>query len=140
MIDIENQIFAAVATSMREKYGKNEKGEYNIWVSGESTAVPARFPAVTIEEKDNYVYTGASTARIENAVKVMYEVSVYTNKIGYKKPESQEIMSYIDEIMASLLFTRRSMTPLDNLSDATIYKFVARYEAVVDKDLMIYQM
>lgn len=108
-------------------------------MSGESTDVPARFPAVTIEEKDNYVYTQASTTRIENAANVMYEVNVYTNRVGYKKQDAQEIMSFIDGILADLKFTRTMMQPIDNLSDATIYRMVARYKAVADKELMIYQ-
>lgn len=139
MIDIEPDVFAAVAVPLREKYGKDTKGQWKIWVSGESTDVPARFPAVTIEEKDNYVYNRASTTQIENAVKVMYEVNVYTNRVGYRKPDAQEIMSFIDEILLNLKFTRKAMPPIDNLSDATIYRLVGRYEAIVDKDLMIYQ-
>lgn len=139
MIDVEPDIFALVAVPLREKYGKDTNGQWKIWVSGESTDVPARFPAVTIEEKDNYVYTRASTTRIENAVSVMYEVNVYTNRVGYKKQDAQEIMSFIDEILAGLKFTRTMMQPIDNLSDATIYRMVARYEATVDTDFMIYQ-
>lgn len=139
VIDVENQIFAAVAVPLREKYGKDAKGQYRIWVSGESADVPARFPAVTIEEKDNYVVRRMSTRRIENAVNVMYEVSVYTNRVGYKKQDAQEIMSFIDEILSGLNFTRTMMQPIDNLSDATIYQLVARYEATVDTDFMIYQ-
>lgn len=128
-----------MAVPLREKYGKDQKGQYNIWVSGESADIPAKFPAVTIEEKDNYVYTRASTTKIENAASVMYEVNVYTNRIGYKKQDAQEIMSFIDEILAGLKFTRTMMQPIDNLSDATIYRMVARYEATVDTDFMIYQ-
>lgn len=139
IIDIENDIFAAVAVPLREKYGKDSKGQYNIWVSGESADVPAKFPAVTIEEKDNYVYTRARTTKIENAANVMYEINVYTNRVGYKKQDAQEIMSFIDEILSSLGFTRTMMQPIDNLSEATIYRMVARYEAIVDTDFMIYQ-
>lgn len=139
MIDIENDIFAAVAIPLREKYGKDAKGQYKIWVSGESADVPARFPAVTIEEKDNYVYTRASTTKIENAANVMYEVNVYTNRVGYKKQDAQEIMSFIDEILSGLMLTRTMMQPIGNLSDATIYRMMARYKATVDTGFMIYQ-
>ena len=107
-------------------------------MSGESTDVPARFPAVTIEERDNYVYKRLRTTKIENAASVMYEVNVYTNRVGYKKQDAQEIMSFIDEILAEKGFTRTMMQPIDNLSDATIYRLVARYEAVVDTDHWIY--
>lgn len=78
------------------------------------------------------------TLRIENAASVLYEVNVYSNKIGYKKAEAQEIMSFIDEILAKLGFTRTMLNPLPNLADATIYRLTARYEAVVDKDNWIY--
>lgn len=128
-----------MAVPLREKYGKDAKGQWKIWVSGESADVPARFPAVTIEEKDNYVYTRASTTKIENAANVMYEVNVYTNRVGYKKQDAQEIMSFIDEILSGLMLTRTMMQPIDNLSDATIYRMVARYKATVDTGLMIYQ-
>lgn len=140
MIDIEPDVFAAVAVPLREKYGKDQNGQWKIWVSGESTNIPAKYPySVIIEEKDNYVYTRASTTRIENAANVMYEVNVYTNRVGYKKQDAQEIMSFIDEIMAGMKFTRTMMQPIDNLSDATIYRMVARYKATVDTDFMIYQ-
>jgi len=129
VIDMENDIFSAVAVPLREKYGKDAKGQYRIWVSGESADVPARFPAVR----------RMSTRRIENAANVMYEVNVYTNRVGYKKQDAQEIMSFIDEILAGLNFTRTMMQPIDNLSDATIYRLVARYEATVDTGFMIYQ-
>lgn len=129
-------MFAAVAVPLREKYGTKQ-----IFVSGESTDVPVTYSrAVIIEEKDNYVFTRASTAKIENAANVMYEVNVYTNRVGYKKQDAQEIMSFIDEIMADLKFTRTMMQPVDNLSDATIYRMVARYQATVDTDFMIYQI
>lgn len=138
MIDIENDVFAAVAIPLREKYGKDANGKYKILVSGEYSPSPAYFPAVTIEETDNSVYQRMRTANIENAASVLYEVNVYSNKTGYKKAEAQEIMSFIDDIMARLNFTRTMCNPLPNLADATIYRLTARYEAIVDKDLWIY--
>lgn len=132
MIDIENDIFNAVAVPLRETF----KG---IWVTGDTTDIPVEFPVVTIEERDNFVYTRARTTNIENAVNVMYEVNVYTNRVGYKKKDAQDIMAFIDNILSQLGFTRTMMQPIDNLSDATIYRLTARYDAVVDKDNWIYQ-
>lgn len=131
MIDLENDIFGLVATPLREKFP-------GIWVSGEYTSSPAKFPAVTIEEMDNSVYQKMRTIHIENAASVLYEVNIYSNKIGYKKAEAQEIMSFIDDILAGLGFTRTMCNPLPNLADATIYRLTARYEAVIDKDNWIY--
>lgn len=99
---------------------------------------PAKFPAVTIFEINNAVATRYRTTKIENAAEVTYEVNVYTNRVGYKKQDAQDIMTFIDEIMSGLGFTRTMLQPIDNLSDATIYRLTARYEAVVDKNLRIY--
>lgn len=127
-----------MATPLREKYGKDANDKWKIFVSGEYVDAPAKFPAVTIEEVNNSVYQRMRTLNIENAASVLYEVNVFSNKIGYKKAEAQEIMSFIDEIMSGLGFTRTMCNPLPNLADATIYRLTARYEAVVDKDHWIY--
>lgn len=131
-------MFAAVATPLREKYGKDTNGKYKIFVSGEYVDTPAYFPATTIEEINNSVYKRMSTLRIENAANVLYEVNVYSNKVGYKKAEAQEIMEFIDDIMSGLGFTRTMCNPLPNLADATIYRLTARYEAIVDTDHWVY--
>lgn len=128
-----------MAIPLREKYGKDSNGKWTIFVSGEYTPSPASFPAVTIEETNNSVYQRMRTTNIENAASVLYEVNVYSNKVGYKKAEAQEIMSFIDDIMSGLGFTRTMCNPLPNLADATIYRLTARYEAIIDKDLWIYQ-
>lgn len=128
-----------MATPLREKYGKDTKGKWNIFVSGEYVDAPAQFPAATIEEVNNSVYERMRTLHIENAASVLYEVNVFSNKIGYKKAEAQEIMEFIDNIMSGLGFTRTMCNPLPNLADATIYRLTARYEAMVDKDHWIYQ-
>lgn len=131
MIDIENDIFGLVATPLRDKF-------LGIWVSGEYTPSPARFPAVTLEEVDNSVYQKMRTVHIENAASVLYEVNIFSNKVGYKKAEAQEIMSFIDDILSGLGLTRTMCNPIPNLADATIYRLTARYEGVVDKDNWIY--
>lgn len=107
-------------------------------MSGEYVDAPAKFPAVTIEEVNNSVYQKMRTLHIENAASVLYEVNIFSNKVGYKKAEAQGIISFIDDILSSLGFTRTMCNPLPNLADATIYRLTARYEAVVDKDNWIY--
>lgn len=132
MIDIESDVYSAVASVLREKYS-------GIFTSGEYTDSPAKFPAVTIIEADNAVFNSMRTTNIENAVTVMYEISVYTNSVGYKKSDAKDIMETADEVMLKLGFTRVSLSPVSNLQEATIYRLVARYSAIVDKDLWIYQ-
>ena len=132
MINIESDIFDVVAGRLRTSFP-------GIYVSGEYVDTPAKFPAVTIVETSNTVYQRMRTTNIENAVTVLYEVNVYTNQVGYKKSQAKSIISVIDEEFSRLGFTRTMMNPIANLSDATIYRIVARYTAVVDAGLMIYQ-
>lgn len=111
-----------------------------IFVSGEYADIPARFPTVTIVESDNSVLQKMRTIapNLENAVSLMYEVNVYTNSVGYKKSEAKDIMETIDNEFSKTGFTRTMCNPVSNLQDATIYRIVARYEGVADKDFRIY--
>lgn len=131
MIDVESIIFNTVASVLRATYD-------GIWVAGETTDSPAKFPAVTIVESDNAIVQSMRTTTIENAVTLMYEVNVYANTIGYKKSEAKDIMETIDNEFVKLGFARILCNPVSNLQDATIYRIVARYKAVVDKDLWVY--
>ena len=52
--------------------------------------------------------------------------------------EAKELLQTVDEEFSKLNFTRILMNPVANLNDATIYRIVARYQAVVDKEYRIY--
>ena len=133
LIDIESFLFSQIAGALRSTYE-------GIFVSGEYVDSPARFPAVTIVESDNSVLPKMRTAapNLENAVSMMYEVNVYTNSVGYKKSEAKDIMETIDNEFSKIGFTRTMCNPVSNLQDATIYRIVARYEGVADKNFRIY--
>ena len=99
MIDIENDVFTAVASVLRAAYP-------NIYVVGEYVPAPPRFPAVSIVEADNRVVTRMRTRNIENAASVMYEVNIYSNKASGKKSEAKAIAATLDEKFAEIGFTR----------------------------------
>lgn len=132
MIDIEFDIFDAVADRLRAQYP-------GIFVTGDVSFSPARFPAVSVVETGNSVVANMRTRVIENAALVMYEVNVYSNKTGYSKIEAKEILSVVDDVLVGLGFTRAYSNPVQNLEDRNVFRIVARYEATVDKDLWIYQ-
>ena len=132
MIDIENDVFSAIASVLRTAFS-------NIYVVGEYVPAPPRFPAVSIVEADNRIVTRMRTRNIENAASVMYEVNIYSNKASGKKSEAKAIAATLDEKFAEIGFTRTMKEQVPNLNDATIYRIVCRYEAIVDKDLWIYQ-
>ena len=131
MIDIENDIFDHFAKTLRAEHpGVNILSDF--------TVAPAKFPVVTLIESDNRILQRMRTTNIENAVSVMYEANVYSNKPSGKKSEAKAIANTVDAIFNELGFTRTFREQVPNMKDATIYRIVCRYEAVVDKDLMIY--
>ena len=137
MINVENDIYTAVATALRAEFP-------GIFVSGEYVTTPAAFPAVTLIESDNYVDTTMSTVRIEDCAVVMYSLSVYSNKTVCRKEEAKKISDFADEQMRKLGFTRRSRMQVPNLADATIYRLESRYDAVIgygnqDNTYIVYQ-
>ena len=136
MIDIENDVFSIVATALKTAFP-------GITVYGEYVEVPAKFPAVTIREADNRVLASMRTVKIENAVSVMYEMNVYSNKASQKKEEAKAIVASADEQFEALGFTRTFREQIPNMKDATIYRIVCRYEAVVapgyDGNYLVYQ-
>lgn len=131
MIDIENDVFDYVAKSLRAAHS-------GLLVISDFVEAPAKFPVVTLVESDNRVLQRMRTENIENAVSVMYELNVYSNKATGKKSEAKAIANTADVVFNDLGFTRTFRQQIPNLKDATIYRIVCRYEAVVDKNLMIY--
>lgn len=131
MIDLENDVFDTVSKALRAAHN-------GVFVTGEYVPTPPKFPAVSIVEADNRVVERMRTLNIENAATVMYEVNIYSNKASGKKSEAKAIAATLDAEFAKIGFTRTMKNQVPNLNDATIYRIVCRYEAIVDKDLWIY--
>lgn len=133
MIDIENDVFSEVAKKVREKFS-------NIFVTGEYVKSPSSFPCVSLVEIDNATFRNSQTTESqENHVAVSYEVNVYSNKTKGKKAECKEIIAFIDEVLMSLNFTRIMLEPVPNQNDATIYRMLGRYRAVVSRNKTIFR-
>lgn len=133
MIDIESEIFSIVSKATREKYPK-------IYMTGEYVKSPPSFPCVSLIETDNQIYRNTrDSGAIENHAQVLYEVNVYSNKSSGKKTECKAIIAFIDKKMEVLGFTRTLMNPVPNEEDATVYRMVARYRAIVSKKKVIYR-
>jgi hypothetical protein len=133
MIDIENEIFNEVSQRVREKYP-------NIFMTGEYVKSPSSFPCISLVEVDNSVYRNSQTSEgKENHVAVMYELNVYSNKTKGKKAECKEIIAFIDEMLTRFNFTRIMLEPIPNQDDATIYRMLGRYRAIISKNKTIYR-
>lgn len=136
-----------VADVLREKYADS-----NIFVTGEFTDSPARFPAVTIVQADSNDRLRSRTKEGERAANLMFEVTVYSNKVGYRKMEAYDIMDTVDDVMTGRTITedrqigfyRTMCSPIPNLQDSTIYALKARYEGVdmpeIDGDTVIHRI
>ena len=133
MIDIENDIFNAVATVVRTKHP-------DVYMVGEYVKTPPKFPFVSLVEMDNQSYQRTEdSGSSENHASVMYEVNVYSNKTVGKKSECKSIAALIDEQMLALGFARTMLQPIPNMDDATIYRMVGRYSAIISKNKVIYR-
>lgn len=133
MIDIESEVFNIVSKATRAKYPK-------IYMTGEYVKSPPSFPCVSLIETDNQIYRNTrDSGTIENHAQVLYEVNVYSNKMSGKKAECKAIIAFIDTQMEALGFTRTLMNPVPNEEDATVYRMVARYRAIVSKEKVIYR-
>lgn len=131
MITPENVVFNKLATVLREEYP-------GILVTGEYQSNSTTFPVVTIIESDNSVLTKTITTKIENAVELTYEINVYSNKVGYKKKQCDEIFAVVDDEMVKMGFVRTLRQPVPNYADSTIYRVTARYRGICDADYRIY--
>lgn len=133
MIDMENEIFNEVSERVRVKFP-------NIFMTGEYVKSPSSFPCVSLVEADNATFRNSQTSDgKENHAAVMYELNVYSNKTKGKKAECKEIVAFIDEILMELNFTRLMLEPVPNQDEATIYRMLGRYRAVISKNKTIYR-
>lgn len=133
MIDIENEVFDSVSADVRVEYP-------DIYMVGEYVKTPPRFPCVSLVEMDNQSYQRTEdSGGVENHASLMYEVNIYSNKTVGKKAECRAIAALIDKRMLALGFARTMLQPIPNLDDATIYRMVGRYSAVISKDKVLYR-
>lgn len=131
MIDFEADIYARVTAALRSSYNP-------IYISNEETRMPSKFPFTSIVEIDNYAYRRTmDSGSNERHAQVVFEVTVASNKTTGRKAECKAILSDIDEIFTGIGFTRTMTNPVP-MEDATIFKLVARYSAIIDESGRIY--
>lgn len=122
---IENEVFTLVYNALNTQFGADK-----LYITGEYSPTPPKFPCVYIYEADNF-NAGYDGCNHEVVTGVMYEVEVYTNKVNGKKTQAKAIMKAVDDALTPLGFKRTFMQPLPNMNDATIFRLTARYTAAV---------
>lgn len=132
MIDMENELFTKIATTLRSQFP-------GISIYGEDARVPSVFPCVSFVEADNYSHEPSQdSSGTEKYSNVMYEVNIYSNDLNGKKSNCKAILSVIDNIMVGLGFARTMKNPI-TMEDATIFRIMARYTATVSQSNNIYR-
>lgn len=133
MIDILNEVFTAVATVIR-------KDRSDVFISGEYTRSPSKFPTVTLDEISN-VTVGAlvDSSDKEKYSALTYRLQVFSNKTSGKKAEARALFVTADRVMLSLGFRRTTYTTTPEIYQSTIYSIAAMYEAIADANGVIYK-
>lgn len=133
MIDVEVDLFDEIARVVLDSYP-------SAYVTGENVEVPASFPAVSIIEAVNQTEESREdTSDSENAAILSYSVNVYSNSASGAKRECRAIMKLIDERMRLLNMRRSFSRPVNNAADPSIYRLVARFTGMVDRNDVFYR-
>lgn len=130
MIDFEVNVFDKVYRKLSPLCAKGK-------VVSVYTPDPTAFPAASLVELTNHtVRKRQSSTPIENYARVMYQLDVYAKT----KKEARSVLSAADEAMIGLGFDKVGGDFLDNASDINVFRYVARYEAEIDRDGNIYRI
>lgn len=131
MIDISNEIFDAVAKDLRSAYEE-------IKVVGEYVASPTLFPTVTIDEIQN-VPTHLDSAASNKYALVTYRVQVFSNLKTGKRRQAREIYARLDDVLQELGLFAVTFSTTPTIYNSEVYCITATYEAVVDRNGVIYR-
>lgn len=141
MIDIEAKIFTII-------YNAVMAYDDSIYVTSEAAIAPPSFPAVYVEQIDNYTPPQYRVSSHEETYAAMtYDVQVYSNKASGKKAEAKSILTVIDNALRGAGLRRMTSNYVD-LTDnrnssvsnrnQSIIRLLGRYECLADAGGNIY--
>lgn len=132
MIDYESQIYTKVETALTAAFP-------NVTVASVEDYNPSALPFVSVVEIDNQAYAlSRDTDSNENHAVLVYEINVMSDKRGGRKSNCKAITAVVDSAMQRMGFTRLMSNPV-SLDDATKYRMVLRYTAIISKNGVIYR-
>ena len=133
MNDFLNEIFTIVAQKLRSTYE-------GIFVTGEYTRQPSKFPAVTLDEIENVTVDSLEdSSNKEMFSGLTYRLQVFSNRENGKKAEARKIFATADQEMRQLGFRRMTYSTTPEIYESTIYSITATYEAIVSADGVTYK-
>ena len=108
-----------------------------MFVSTVITEMPTAFPAASLIEMSNTTVRGKqSSTPVENFARIMYQLEVYATS----KSKCKAVYAAIDEAMLAMNFTRVSGNYINVIDNTKVFRYVARYEALVDTDGNLYRI
>lgn len=129
MIDYEAKIFTRV-------YDKVASMCADGMFIGKPVPSDASLPAGALYEMDNAtVKARQSSTPVENFALLTYQLEIYA---GVKKT-AKKILNAADAEMIAMNFNRMSGQFIPNFDNPKVIRYVARYEAVVDREGNLYR-
>jgi hypothetical protein len=138
VIDVEVTVYNRVATAVRTAWPQ-------AFLTSEYTRSPPAFPCVSVVEIENTAYIRSQDIQVlvadgmEHHAIVVYEVNVFSNLAAGRKTEARTLLMAVDDVFREIQFSRMMMNAVPNMEDATIYRLLARYRAVVGEDGQVYR-
>lgn len=130
MNDFEVQIFNRVHPSVAPLCAPNK------FVSKQIVSATA-FPAASLIEMDNATVRRKQTSTpVENYSRLTYQFEAY----AMTKSECRAVVAAADEAMIAMNFSRMSGQYIDNPGNPDVFRYVARYEADVDREGNLYRV
>ena len=133
MIDLENEIFTAVANAVRFEHA-------HATIKSEYIRTPATFPTVALSETDNVVVDELMDSSLEEKYAGLgFRLQVFSNKDAGRKTEAKAIFKTADDVLCGMGFRRRTYTTIPEIYSSTIFSITATYEAIADANGVLYK-
>lgn len=129
MIDISSEVFNLVATMLRTEFE-------GIQVVGENTALPSKFPCVTIEETNN-IPIERDSARTVKFAELQYTVQIFSNKSVGKRIEARSIHEKINDLLIETGMKQVTYYVKSDMYQDDIYQITTNYTCIVDNEQRI---
>ena len=130
MIDREIQVFNRAYPSVAPLCANNR------FVSTVITEPLTAFPAASLIEIDNRtVRSRQSTSLVENYALVTYQLDVFATS----KSKCREVYAAADDAMLGMNFTRTSGQYINIPNNTKVFRYTARYQAMIDSEGNIYR-
>ena len=127
MSRIESLVYTAVRNDVLDLYDQT-------YVTGAYTPNIEKFPCVYIHMTElSVVENGIDTSAIDNQMRVVFTVEVYTDYKSQKKLAAETLFDQVKRTMTDMGFVLTFYSPTPNM-DTTIHRIVCRFKGVVTYD------